>query len=167
MSLHSLMGGLALGAAVVTGGGAGGGWVGLGTALVIILHKPFDAMAVATLMAPAVARGLRASLFNSLFTLVTPCGALLFYGRASHFLGSNPAFRGCALVFCAGTFLCIACADLLPELQLHSHDRLKLSLALATGLSVAIVIGQQEESGQQKFSTKSTSSRSTEPGGGQ
>jgi zinc and cadmium transporter len=55
-------------------------------------------------------------------------------------------FHGCALAFCAGTFLCIACADLLPELQFHSHDRLKLTLALAAGLGVAILIGQLEAS---------------------
>jgi zinc and cadmium transporter len=146
MSLHSLMGGVALGAAVATGGGTGGGWVGLGTALVIILHKPFDAMAVTTMMTASGSSRFARHLLNSLFALVTPCGALLFYGGASHFFGSNPAFLGCALAFCAGTFLCIACADLLPELQFHSHDRLKLSLALAAGLSVAIVIGLLEES---------------------
>jgi zinc and cadmium transporter len=43
--------------------------------------------------------------------------------------------------------LCIACADLLPELQFHSHDRLKLSVALAAGLAVAVLIGQFESSG--------------------
>jgi hypothetical protein len=30
----------------------------------------------------------------------------------------------------------------LPELQFQSHDRLKLSLALAAGLVVAVLIGQ-------------------------
>ena len=54
---------------------------------------------------------------------------------------------GVALAAAAGTFLCIACADLLPELQFHSHDRLKLSLALAAGLGVAVLIGQFEASG--------------------
>ena len=64
-------------------------------------------------------------------------GAILFYAGASRLFGSNPVFLGGALAFCAGTFLCIACADLLPELQFHSHDRLKLSLALTAGLGVA------------------------------
>jgi zinc and cadmium transporter len=54
-------------------------------------------------------------------------------------------FLGCALAFCAGTFLCISCSDLLPELQFHSHDRLKLSVALLAGLGVAILIGVIEE----------------------
>jgi zinc and cadmium transporter len=146
MSLHSLMGGVAVGAAVAAGKSAAGGWVGLGTALVIILHKPFDAMAVTTMMTASGCSRFARHLLNVLFALVTPCGALLFYGGASQFFGSNPAFLGCALAFCAGTFLCIASADLLPELQFHSHDRLKLSLALAAGLSVAIVIGLLEDS---------------------
>ncbi len=38
-----------------------------------------------------------------------------------------------ALAFSAGTFLCIALSDLLPELQFHSHDRLKLSISLIAG----------------------------------
>ena len=144
MSFHSLLGGVALGAAVAAGAGSGGGWVGLGTALVIILHKPFDAMAVSTMMAASGCSRFARHLLNALFALVTPAGALLFYGGVSHFFGSNPAFLACALGFCAGTFLCIACADLLPELQFHSHDRLKLSLALAAGLGMAILIGQLE-----------------------
>ncbi len=53
---------------------------------------------------------------------------------------AHPIWLGYALVFCAGTFLCIACADLLPELQFHSHDRLKLSLALLAGLAIAVAI---------------------------
>jgi zinc and cadmium transporter len=41
-----------------------------------------------------------------------------------------------ALAFSAGTFLCIALSDLLPELQFHEHDRLKLSLALLGGFAL-------------------------------
>jgi zinc and cadmium transporter len=147
MAFHSLLGGVALAAAVAAEAGGHSGLVGLGTALVIILHKPFDAMTVSTLMAASGCSRFSRHLLNGLFALATPLGAVLFYAGASHFFGSNPAFLGGALAFCAGTFLCIACADLLPELQFHSHDRLKLSLALAAGLGVAILIGQFETSG--------------------
>jgi zinc and cadmium transporter len=41
-----------------------------------------------------------------------------------------------ALAFSAGTFLCIALSDLLPELQFHSHDRFKLSVALLAGVGL-------------------------------
>jgi zinc and cadmium transporter len=44
-----------------------------------------------------------------------------------------------ALAFSAGTFLCIALSDLLPELQFHSHDRLKLSVALLAGVVLMAV----------------------------
>ncbi len=141
MAFHSLLGGVALAAAVAAEAGGHSGLVGLGTALVIILHKPFDAMTVSTLMAASGCSRFSRHVLNGLFALATPLGAVLFYAGASHLFGSNPAFLGGALAFCAGTFLCIACADLLPELQFHSHDRLKLSLALGAGLGVAILIG--------------------------
>jgi zinc and cadmium transporter len=65
---------------------------------------------------------------------------MLFYLGVSHLAGANEAILGGALAFCAGTFFCIACADLLPELQFHSHDRLKLSLALLAGLALAFLL---------------------------
>ncbi len=61
---------------------------------------------------------------------------------AGHLVQDHPAWLGATLAFSAGTFLCIACADLLPELQFHSHDRFKLSVALLVGLGIAILIGK-------------------------
>jgi len=146
LSLHSLLDGIALAAAVAAGAHSHGGMLGLGVALAIVLHKPFDAMAVATMMtASGCSRSLR-HLINGLFALVTPLGVAAFFLGLSRLAGGNPVMLGGALAFCAGTFLCIACTDLLPELQFHSHDRLKLSLALAAGLGVAILIGQFESS---------------------
>jgi zinc and cadmium transporter len=49
---------------------------------------------------------------------------------------------GAALAFCAGTFLGIACMGLLPELQFHSHDRVKLTLALLAGIGAAVLIAR-------------------------
>jgi zinc and cadmium transporter len=74
-----------------------------------------------------------------LFALASPLGAVLFYLGASHFATGTPVL-GCALAFCAGSFLCIASSDLLPELQFHSHDRVKLSASLLAGLAVAVLI---------------------------
>jgi len=145
MSLHSLTGGFAVAAAVMEESGQHGGLLlGLGTALVVILHKPFDAGAVSTVMAASGCSRSARHLANGLFATVTPLGMLLFYLSASHVAHMDPEFIGAALAFCAGTFLCISCADLLPELQFHSHDRLKLSLALAAGLGIAILIGMAE-----------------------
>jgi zinc and cadmium transporter len=144
LTLHSLLDGIALAAAVAAGAHGHAKLAGLGVALVIILHKPFDAMAVSALMTASGSSRFSRHVLNGLFALVSPLGALLFYLGASHFADSHGAFLGGALAFCAGTFLCIASSDLLPELQFHSHDRFKLSVALLMGLTVAFVIKQIE-----------------------
>ncbi|HUS38093.1 MAG TPA: iron permease, partial [Pirellulales bacterium] len=54
------------------------------------------------------------------------------------------ALVGCALAFSAGIFICLSLSDLLPELQFHSHDRLKLTAALLLGVSLAYGIGYLE-----------------------
>jgi zinc and cadmium transporter len=143
LTLHSLLDGLAM-AAAVEATARGQGLAGIGTALAVILHKPFDAMAVSTLMTAGGSSRFSRQLLNALFSLATPLGAALFYLGANHLAGSNQVFLGCALAFCAGTFLCIASSDLLPELQFHSHDRLKLSVALLLGVGVAVLIGAIE-----------------------
>ena len=48
--------------------------------------------------------------------------------------------------FAAGTFVCIATSDLLPELQFHSHDRFKLSAALILGIALAAAMVVVEKS---------------------
>jgi zinc and cadmium transporter len=149
LTVHSLLDGLALAAAVATGAQKHEALAGAGVALVVILHKPFDAMAVSTLMAAGGSSRFSRHLLNGLFALASPVGALLFYFGARDFAGGNPAVLGAALAFCAGSFLCIASSDLLPELQFHSHDRFKLSFMLLAGLAVAILIKQMEmETGQ-------------------
>jgi zinc and cadmium transporter len=140
LSLHSLLDGLALAASVEAGAHDHAKLAGLGVALVVILHKPFDAMAISTLMTAGGSSRLSRHVLNGLFALVCPVGAALFYFGASQFNNSDVAFLGRALAFCAGTFLCISGSDLLPELQFHSHDRLKLSAALIAGLAVAILL---------------------------
>lgn len=140
LSLHSVFDGLAIAATVATGVKTQSGALGLGTALAVLLHKPFGALAISTLMLASHASRSSQRLVNFLFALVTPLGALLFFLGAGHLAHSQPAWVGAALAFCAGTFLCIACADLLPELQFHTHDRVKLSLALLAGLGVAALV---------------------------
>jgi zinc and cadmium transporter len=144
LTLHSILDGLALAAAVEAGIHNHIKLAGLGVALVVILHKPFDAMAVSALMTAGGSSRFSRHVLNSFFALVTPIGAVLFYLGANQFAESNAVFLGSALAFCAGTFLCIASSDLLPELQFHSHDRLKLSIALIAGLSVAVLIKHLE-----------------------
>lgn len=157
LTLHSLLDGLAL-AAAVEAANTGHGLAGLGTALAVILHKPFDAMAVSTLMTAGGSSRFSRQVLNALFSLATPLGVALFYLGANHIADSNVVFLGCALAFCAGTFLCIASSDLLPELQFHSHDRLKLSVALMLGIGIAVLVGKLEtHENEQGHETPATS----------
>src|SRR5271154_240183 len=96
MTLHSLLDGIALAASVEAGLRGHAGLAGLGVALVVILHKPFDAMAVSALMTASGSSRFLRHLLNGLFALVSPIGAVLFYFGASHFADSNGAFLGCA-----------------------------------------------------------------------
>ncbi len=141
LSLHSVFDGLALASAVIADRQGHTGALGVGTALAVILHKPFGALAITTLMSASRIPGRWLHIVNAAFALVTPLGALLFFFGAEHLRTSHPSGLGAALAFSAGTFLCIACADLLPELQFHAHDRLKLSFALLTGVTAAVLIG--------------------------
>lgn len=134
LTLHSVIAGIALAASVQHGHGSLP-LAGLGPFMVILLHKPFDSMTIGTLMAHGGWSLAWRHLVNGLFSLAIPLGAAVFYlGILDESNGTTLAY---ALAFSAGTFLCIALSDLLPELQFHDHDRGKLSLALLLGLAVA------------------------------
>jgi cytochrome bd-type quinol oxidase subunit 1 len=101
LSLHSVFDGLAMAAALVSGEHGHGQALGLGTALAVILHKPFGALAITTLMAAGGATRFSSNLVNLGFALVTPLGALLFYLGAGPWAHTHPTWLGCALAFCA------------------------------------------------------------------
>ncbi|MEM8943611.1 MAG: ZIP family metal transporter [Planctomycetota bacterium] len=143
LTLHSVIAGIAL-AASVDHGQANPSLAGLGTFFVILLHKPFDSMTIAALMARGGWSLPWRHAVNGLFSLAIPLGAVLFYvGIARE--GDGGATLGAALAFAAGAFLCIALSDLLPELQFHNHDRVLLSTALLLGLALAYGICRLEE----------------------
>jgi zinc and cadmium transporter len=84
-------------------------------------------------------------LVNLGFSMMIPVGVALFaIGSGLVGPGSTGRLTGDALGFSAGTFLCIALSDLLPELQFHEHDRLKLSAALLLGVGLMAVTGLWE-----------------------
>ena len=147
LALHSMLNGVALAAAVQCGGSA---WLaGFGTFLVIFLHKPFDAMTISMLMGRSGWSLPWRHTINGLFSLAIPIGVFVFYfGLMTDQFTPESANQGfyiaCALAFSAGTFLCISLSDLLPELQFHRHDRVKLSAALLLGLAVAHLAAQME-----------------------
>ena len=142
LGLHSALEGIAIAAAIELGARDGhGALAGFATVLVVLLHKPFDAMTLSTMLAAAGASSARRHVMNVVFAAIVPLGAVAF---ALGVRGDSSGILGLALAFSAGTFLCIAAADLLPELQFHSHDRLGLTAALVAGLGIAWGIGRLE-----------------------
>jgi zinc and cadmium transporter len=164
--LHSLLNGVALAASVADSHTAAT-LAGLGTFLVIFLHKPFDAMTIGMLMARRGSSLAWRHAVNCLFALAVPLGVLVFYfGLMPGDGGSSSSLISAyALSFSAGTFVCIASSDLLPELQFHQHDRVKLSAALVIGLAVALAVAKLEEAahGSHGHATKPDTAVSAEP----
>jgi zinc and cadmium transporter len=145
LSVHSLMEGVAIAASmeIVRLEGPSAFWIGLSTFLVIVLHKPFDAMSIGMLMTASGQPRARIHIVNAAFALVVPLGIALFHFGLTAASGTS-AMLAAALAWSAGTFLCLSMSDLLPELQFHRHDRLKLSAALLSGLLLAWGIGRLE-----------------------
>ncbi len=145
LAAHTLAGGIALASASVADVQQGLGPAAWGVFLATLIHKPADALTIVSLMLRAGVPRTVAHLVNLVFALMIPAGVVLFL------LGLNwldpaqaPAFTAAALAFSAGTFLCIALSDLLPELQFHSHDRMKLSIALLAGFGLMALAGYLE-----------------------
>jgi zinc and cadmium transporter len=143
LSLHTLIDGLALGAAVVAEARDQHGFAlfGLGTFMAVALHKPLDALSITSLMAAGRWSPRAIQLANVAFALVCPLGAIAAVAGLTGMATGQNIVLGCALAFAAGVFLCIALADLLPEVAFHAHDRLRLTLALLLGIALAWSIG--------------------------
>lgn len=141
LAIHSLIDGIALGAAVVSDGHGHAVLPGLGIFLVIALHKPLDALSITSLMAAGGWSSRVRQVVNVGFAMMCPLGAGLFAIGVGE---QQDVAIGCALAFSAGVFLCISLGDLLPELHFHRHDRLKLSTALLLGIATAYAVGYLE-----------------------
>ena len=136
LAAHSLAGGVARAAAASSheGGAQVLGPAAWGVFLATFVHKPADALTIVSLMIRGGTPKPLAHLVNLGFALMIPAGVGLFFlgiGRLDS--AAADSITAASLAFSAGTFLCIALSDLLPELQFHSHDRLKLSAALLGG----------------------------------
>ena len=137
MCLHSFVEGVALGAGVRAGIASGGGLIGGGVFLAIFLHKPLDALSIAGVMQAGHVDGRTRRLVIIGFALICPAAAFLTYWGAALLGAGQEAIVGRALAFSAGAFLCISLSDLLPEIQFHSHDRGKFTLAFLAGIGLA------------------------------
>ncbi|MFO0422503.1 MAG: iron permease, partial [Planctomycetia bacterium] len=144
---HSLADGAALAASIDADASHGVGLLaGFATFLAVLLHKPFDAGIIATLMINAGVSPATRRIVNAAYAAIVPLGAMLFLGSLHLYGGSRGTVVGAALALAAGAFLCIAAADLLPEVEFHSHDRLLLTAALTLGITIAWGITVMERS---------------------
>lgn len=145
LSLHTLIDGLALGAAVAAGGRHDRWQDGLAESmavfLAVALHKPLDALSITSTMAAGGWSPSQRWWANLGFALMCPLGAALFYVGVGQSTAWQHTLIGAALAFAAGVFLCVSLADILPELSFHSHDRWTLSAALLIGIACAYAIG--------------------------
>ncbi|MBA2117205.1 ZIP family metal transporter [Bremerella alba] len=150
LSLHTLLDGIALAAGVSAAAHHESGFLGLlglGVFLGIFLHKPLDALSITFIMRQSKWPVSTISIVNLGYALMCPLGVLLFYVGYNGFDANKQFMVGMALCFSAGVFLCISLADILPEVQFHSHDKVKLSLVMLLGVGVAYLIGLAEPGG--------------------
>ena len=138
LSLHTLLDGAALSAAVLHDYEHSSKMLLFGFAvfLGVLLHKPLDSLSITTLMAGGGWHLRSQQMVNLAYAMTCPIGAALFYfgvRESPH----QELILGCALAFSAGVFICLSMGDLLPELEFHAHDRVKLTAALIVGVSLA------------------------------
>jgi len=146
LSLHTLLDGVALAAAVQADalhqhGSKTLALLGVGTFLGVALHKPLDSLSITSLMAAGGWSRTAMKSANLAYALMCPIGAALFCIGIASFSHGREVVVASALAMSAGVFLCISLSDLLPEVQFHSHDRFWLSLMLLTGIGLAWAIG--------------------------
>jgi len=139
LSVHTLIDGLALGASLQSDALHQHSlwYLGLGTFLAILLHKPLDALSITSLMQAAHWSPRSQTLVNVGFAMMCPLGALIFLLGSQLLIEQQSVLIGSMLAFSAGVFLCISLSDLLPEMEFHSHHRVPLSLALLLGIGLA------------------------------
>jgi zinc and cadmium transporter len=140
LCVHTVIDGIALAAVLVTDQLLP--MAGIGVFMAILLHKPLDALSIETVMTTGGWSSSARWWAAVSFALLCPAAALGFYLGVAPMLSS--LWLPAVLAFAAGAFICIALGDLLPEVQFHSHDRIRLTAFFLVGVALAIVIGWLE-----------------------
>lgn len=144
LGLHTMIDGMALAASVTIAAAHGGdevGLFGLATFAAVLFHKPLDSMSITSVMTAGGWSMKSRITVCLLFALSCGMGAAIFYFGIHNFADQEQTIVGLSLGFAAGVFLCISLADILPEVQFHTHDRGKLSVVLLAGVATAYGIG--------------------------
>ncbi|REJ86403.1 MAG: hypothetical protein DWQ34_27490 [Planctomycetota bacterium] len=138
LAVHTLLDGLALGATMQAEASHNTGmFIGVGIMLAIALHKPLDSLSITTLMVGAETTAGARWLVNLVYATLCPIGATAFLLGVGQLDQGGHFVVGCSLAFSAGVFVCISLADLLPEMEFHSHHRVRLTVALLLGIGLA------------------------------
>ncbi len=141
LGLHSVIEAVALAAALQAGALQGQVLSGsFGIFLAIALHKPLDAMSITSVMTVSHWTPSEKAWVNWSYAISGPLAAIMAFFGFTWLPADTTIALGFALAFSAGTFLCIALGDLLPELHFHSHDRVKLSIALLSGVGLVVLL---------------------------
>jgi len=138
LSVHSVMDGVALAGAIAHA--AEHSKLALLVFLAVVVHKPADSLTISSLMIQIGSTRTSAVMLQLAFALLVPLGGVLLY-TSSHLVGASlqSSLTGAVLAVSAGTFICIALGDLLPEVQFHAHDRFKLGGAMLAGLLIMML----------------------------
>lgn len=124
LSLHSIMDGLAIGAAFALGEVV----LSIQLALVILMHK-FPAAFSLSAYSLHERGNRRRSLWDLvLFALTTPIALIV---SSQFFAGLDQAYIGLMLLFSAGCFIYVATVDVLPDIHIREKSRETLWLVLA------------------------------------
>src|SRR5207244_7974103 len=96
LSLHTLIDGFALAAAVLAEAHEEHGWAlfGLGTFLAVALHKPLDSLTITSLMAAGGWSRQPIQVANVIFALMCPVGALISCAGLAEMSSNNHAALG-------------------------------------------------------------------------
>jgi zinc and cadmium transporter len=132
LSSHTLFDGVALGSAITEG-------VGLTTFIAIAAHKIPSSLSLAALLQTEGRKSSSILAFVTVFGLMVPLGALLYF--ALDWLITFEAFAPLALAFSAGSFLYIAVSDLLPHVNRHGRaERFRGVAGMVLGLGIMLAL---------------------------
>ena len=138
LCLHTVIDGLALAASARLPVNSTAFYLaGSGTFLAILLHKPLDAVSITSPMMLEGWSKRQIYFVNIVFSLMCPLGAFFFVLGLQQFAHYQREILGTSLAFSAGVFICISLSDLLPEMEFHSHNRVRLTMALTVGIAIA------------------------------
>jgi len=129
MGIHASFAGLALGAISDKSGF-------FGFLFAILFHKWAESLTVGISMAKAGFTGLKAYLLVFIFSLATPFGAVI----GLIFSGTNSKLKGVLLAISAGTFLYIACVEIISEEYQGKGNKFWKFLMTSLGIGLMILI---------------------------